>query len=57
MSFSPLLSLHIAAGMLGMLSGAVALYFRKGSPAMPSPEKSLSRRCSPWPPAPFTSPP
>lgn len=28
----PLLMLHIAGGMLGMLSGAVALIFRKGSP-------------------------
>jgi uncharacterized membrane protein len=28
----PLLMLHIAGGMLGMLSGAAALIFRKGSP-------------------------
>jgi len=31
MQFSPTLALHIAAGMLGMLSGAAALIFRKGS--------------------------
>jgi hypothetical protein len=27
----PLLALHIAAGTLGMLSGFVAIFFRKGS--------------------------
>ena len=32
MSFSPLLALHISAGIVGMLSGAAALSFRKGSP-------------------------
>jgi hypothetical protein len=32
MRFSPILALHITAGMLGMLSGAAALCFRKGSP-------------------------
>jgi uncharacterized membrane protein len=32
MSFSPLLSLHITAGMMGMVSGAAAVIFRKGSP-------------------------
>ena len=31
MSFSPLLSVHISAGILGILSGATALSFRKGS--------------------------
>src|SRR6266849_2620742 len=32
MSFSPLLPVHISAGILGVLSGATALSFRKGSP-------------------------
>lgn len=32
MSFSPLLPLHISAGLVGILSGAAALTFRKGSP-------------------------
>jgi len=32
MSFSPVLTLHISAGMVGILSGAAALCFRKGSP-------------------------
>jgi len=32
MSFSPLLSLHISAGSIGILSGAAAMSFRKGSP-------------------------
>lgn len=32
MRFSPILLLHIAGGMIGMLSGAAALIFRKGSP-------------------------
>lgn len=31
MSFSPLLPVHISAGILGILSGATALSFRKGS--------------------------
>ncbi len=31
MSFSPMLALHICAGTLGCLSGAVAVSFRKGS--------------------------
>jgi hypothetical protein len=31
MSFSPLLPVHITAGILGILSGATALSFRKGS--------------------------
>jgi Predicted membrane protein (DUF2306) len=31
MSFSPMLLFHICAGTLGLLSGAVALSFRKGS--------------------------
>ncbi|MGC1450089.1 MAG: hypothetical protein WA830_08645 [Candidatus Sulfotelmatobacter sp.] len=32
MSFSPLLPVHISAGITGILSGAAALSFRKGSP-------------------------
>lgn len=32
MRFSPILLLHISAGMIGMFSGAAALVFRKGSP-------------------------
>jgi uncharacterized membrane protein len=32
MSFSPLLPLHISAGIVGILSGAAAISFRKGSP-------------------------
>lgn len=32
MSFSPLLALHVSAGVVGMLSGTAALSFRKGSP-------------------------
>jgi len=32
MRFSPILALHITAGMIGMFSGAAALIFRKGSP-------------------------
>jgi uncharacterized membrane protein len=32
MSFSPVLALHISAGILGILSGAAAMSFRKGSP-------------------------
>ena len=32
MSYSPLLPVHIAGGILGILSGAAALSFRKGSP-------------------------
>jgi hypothetical protein len=32
MSFSPLLALHISAGIVGILSGAAAMSFRKGSP-------------------------
>jgi uncharacterized membrane protein len=31
MSFSPILVLHISSGIIGLLSGAVALSFRKGS--------------------------
>jgi uncharacterized membrane protein len=31
-SFSPLLSLHVSAGIAGILSGAAAISFRKGSP-------------------------
>jgi hypothetical protein len=31
MSFSPLLLLHICAGLIGILSGAAAISFRKGS--------------------------
>lgn len=31
MSFSPVLALHISSGTLGLLSGAVAMSFRKGS--------------------------
>jgi len=31
MQFSPTLALHITAGMLGMVSGAAAMIFRKGS--------------------------
>jgi uncharacterized membrane protein len=31
MRFSPILLFHIAAGTLGLLSGAVAVFFRKGS--------------------------
>jgi uncharacterized membrane protein len=32
MRFSPILALHVTAGMIGMASGAAALIFRKGSP-------------------------
>ena len=32
MSFSPLLPVHISAGITGILSGAAAMCFRKGSP-------------------------
>jgi len=32
MSFSPLLLVHVSAGIVGILSGAAALSFRKGSP-------------------------
>lgn len=32
MSYSPILLVHICAGVLGMLSGTAALCFRKGSP-------------------------
>src|SRR5580765_3967430 len=32
MRFSPILVLHISAGIIAILSGAVALSFRKGSP-------------------------
>jgi hypothetical protein len=32
MRFSPILLFHICAGTLGLLSGAVAIFFRKGSP-------------------------
>jgi hypothetical protein len=32
MSFSPMLPLHISAGLIGILSGAAAMSFRKGSP-------------------------
>lgn len=32
MLFSPLLTLHISAGMVGIVSGAVAMSLRKGSP-------------------------
>jgi hypothetical protein len=32
MSFSPLLAIHIAAGIVGILSGAAAMSFLKGSP-------------------------
>ena len=32
MPYSPLLSVHITAGVVGMLSGAAAVTFRKGSP-------------------------
>lgn len=32
MWFSPVLSVHITAGMMGMVSGAAAVSFRKGSP-------------------------
>src|ERR1700687_1425774 len=32
MSFSPLLPVHISAGLLGILSGTAPLSFRKGSP-------------------------
>ena len=32
MWFSPVLSVHITAGMMGMVSGAAAVIFRKGSP-------------------------
>jgi hypothetical protein len=32
MSFSPILVLHISAGIIGILSGAAAMSFRKGSP-------------------------
>jgi hypothetical protein len=31
MSFSPLLTFHICAGTVGLLSGAAAMFFRKGS--------------------------
>jgi uncharacterized membrane protein len=31
MRYSPLLLLHISAGMIGMVSGAAAIIFRKGS--------------------------
>ena len=31
MSISPLLLFHIVTGTLGMLSGFVAIFFRKGS--------------------------
>ena len=31
MRFSPLLIFHICAGIVGLLSGAIALTFRKGS--------------------------
>lgn len=32
MRFSPILALHITAGMIGLLSGTAAIIFRKGSP-------------------------
>ena len=32
MSYSPILSAHIFAGTLGLLSGTAAMFFRKGSP-------------------------
>src|SRR6266536_24754 len=32
MRFSPILILHISAGLIGILSGAAAISFRKGSP-------------------------
>lgn len=32
MHWSPILTLHITAGMIGLLSGTAALIFRKGSP-------------------------
>src|ERR1700680_1973950 len=32
MSFSPLLPVHISAGIVGILSGTAAMAFRKGSP-------------------------
>jgi hypothetical protein len=32
MSYSPILTVHICAGSLGLLSGAAAMSFRKGSP-------------------------
>src|SRR5271169_4639949 len=32
MSYSPLLPVHIAAGLVGILSGTAAMCFRKGSP-------------------------
>jgi|SRR5579864_1215818 len=32
MSFSPILALHICSGTIGVLSGAAAVSFRKGSP-------------------------
>src|SRR5207302_10068357 len=32
MPFSPLLPVHISAGVVGILSGAAAMSFRKGSP-------------------------
>ena len=31
MSFSPILVFHISSGTLGLLSGAAAMSFRKGS--------------------------
>ena len=31
MQFSPMLILHVTGGMVGLLSGAAAMTFRKGS--------------------------
>jgi hypothetical protein len=45
MLHSPVLFLHIVAGTLGMLSGFVAVFLRKGSRRHGLPEMYLSYPC------------
>lgn len=45
----PILVFHISAGILGVLSGAVAMSFRKGSRGHRVAGNVLSYQCSAWP--------
>ena len=45
MGFSPILFLHIAAGIVGILSGTAAMSFRKGSPRHALAGKYSSHQC------------
>ena len=45
MFYSPLLPVHITGGVLGILSGTVAMIYRKGSPRTPWPARCLWHRC------------